>query len=148
MSSPTDNKYLETQVLTASPEQLHLMLYDGAIRFSERGLKALHENKFDEMCGAMERAQRIVLELASGLRHEVEPDLCGKMASLYNFIYRKLVEGNLKRDGSCIEDALKILHYQRETWVLLMGKLTADGNEPSDAVDVEPAESTGLCIDG
>jgi len=132
-------EYLRTKVLTASPEELHLMLYDGAIRFAEEGKSALEKGNLDQAYNALVRAQNIVLEMSSGLDHEVNPDLCAKMSSLYNFIYRRLVEANLKREVAPIDDALKILNYQRETWVLLMQKLTQE-RQPV-AVEVSPAEN-------
>jgi flagellar secretion chaperone FliS len=119
-------EYLRTKVLTASPEELHLMLYDGAIRFAEEGKTGLLEGDFEKAHNAIVRAQNIILEMSSGLDHSVDPDLCAKMSSLYNFIYRRFIEANLKREGSYIEDALKILNYQRETWVLLIQKLAEE----------------------
>ncbi len=116
-------EYLRTKVLTASPEELHLMLYDGAIRFAEEAKTALMEGDLEKAHTALVRAQNIVLEMSSGLDHSVDPELCAKMSSLYNFIYRRLIEANLKREVSPIDDALKILNYQRETWVLLIEKL-------------------------
>ena len=128
-------EYLKTKVLTASPEELHLMLYDGAIRFAEQGRSYVEQKKYDKAHEALVRAQNIVLEMSSGLDHESNPDLCAKLSSLYNFIYRRLVEGNLKHDVSAIDDALKILNYQRETWVMLMEKLAREKqqiNEPDE----------------
>ncbi len=125
-------EYLKTKVLTASPEELHLMLYDGAIRFTEQGKGYLQENKLDKAHEALIRAQDIVLEMSAGLDHEANPDLCSKLSSLYNFIYRRLVEGNLKHDISALDDALKILNYQRETWVMLMEKLASEKQQNTE----------------
>jgi len=119
-------EYLRTKVLTASPEELHLMLYDGAIRFAEEGKAALLEGDMEKAYNSLVRAQNIVLEMSSGLNHSVDPDLCAKMSSLYNFIYRRLIDANLKHETSHIDDALKILNFQRETWVLLIEKLAEE----------------------
>jgi flagellar protein FliS len=118
-------EYLRTKVLTASPEELHLMLYDGAIRFAETGKTALQNNDLEKSHEAIVRSQHIVLEMISGLDHNVNPSLCAKLSSLYNFIYRRLVEANLRRSTTAIDDALRILNYQRETWVLLMEKIVS-----------------------
>ncbi len=125
-------EYLKTKVLTASQEELHLMLYDGAIRFTEQGKAYLQENKLDKAHESLIRAQDIVLEMSAGLDHEANPDLCAKLSSLYNFIYRRLVEGNLKHDVSALDDALKILNYQRETWVMLMEKLASERQQHAE----------------
>ena len=69
------------------------------------------------------RAQRIVLELTAGLRRKVNPELCSKMAGLYNYVYRLLVDANLRKDPAKVDEALQLLRYQRETWQLLMERL-------------------------
>lgn len=136
------SEYLRTSVMTASQEELYMMLYDGAVRFVEEAMAAMKEDKFEDAHNAIMRAQNIVLEFSSSLKPEVDPELCGKMASLYNFIYRRLVEGNLKHDVEILKDALKILEYQRETWVMLMKKIAEETKSASAASDDqnEPAD--------
>lgn len=116
-------EYLKNAVLTATPEQLHLMLYDGAIRFAERGLDAMRRGDLEGMFNALERAQMIMIELGNGIRRDVNPALADRMTGLYNFVYRRLVDANLQRDPVAIDDVLRVLRYQRETWVLLIDKL-------------------------
>jgi flagellar protein FliS len=125
MSTPgtPSQEYLKSAVLTASPEQLQLMLYDGAIRFATRGLEAIQNQDREAAFNALDRAQRIVLELSNGLRREVNPDLADQMAALYNFVFNRLVEANINQEEQPIHDALRILRHQRETWILLMEKL-------------------------
>lgn len=134
-------EYLRTKVLTASPEELHLMLYDGAIRFAEEAKAALQAGNLEKAHQALVRTQNIVLEMSSGLNHAVDPDLCAKMSSLYNFIYRRLIEANLKRDVIPIDDALKILNYQRETWVLVMQKVAQERRDEETPVAVAAGET-------
>jgi flagellar protein FliS len=123
MNQQAANNYLRTKVLTATPEQLQLMLYDGAIRFAEQSRVALEQKNYEQSYNALSRAQRIIAELSASLKHEVAPDLCGKLSSLYNFIYRKLVEANIEHKLDALNEALNILRYQRETWLLLLDKL-------------------------
>ncbi|MCH7812584.1 MAG: flagellar export chaperone FliS [Planctomycetes bacterium] len=132
------NPYLRNSVLTASPEQLQLMLYDGAIRFARQGKDALVANDFETSYERLSRAQAIIIEMEAGLRHEVNPELCERMAAIYGFLYRKLVEASVRKDPSAIDDALKILDIERETWVLLIEKVQAaraDGNGPAPSAD-------------
>src|ERR1051326_5956322 len=107
MSAPSQ-EYLKTKVMTASPEMLTLMLWDGAIRFAEQGKDAIVRKEIENSYKALVRAQRIITELTSNLRHEVNPDLCGKLAGLYNFIYRRLVDANIQKDPKLVDDALEI----------------------------------------
>jgi flagellar protein FliS len=123
MNPQAANNYLRTKIFTATPEQLQLMLYDGAIRFAEQGRAALEKKDFEGTYNALSRAQKIIAELQCGLRHDLAPELCGKLASLYNFVFRKLIDGNIQHDLKAVEEALQILRYQRETWVLLLDKL-------------------------
>ena len=120
------NEYLRNAVLTASPEQLQLMLYDGAIRFTRQGIDGLERKAWEDVFNGFSRAQKIVLELTSALNHDVDPDLCKRMAGLYNFIYRKLVDASVNKDLALAKEALRLLEYQRETWILLIEKLNKD----------------------
>ncbi len=119
----SSNEYLRTKVLTASPEQLQLLLYDAAVRFARQGRDALAGKDLEAACEKLLRAQKIVLELNAALRHDLQPDLCRRVADLYHFIHRRLVEANLRRDISAADDAIELLEYQRETWRMLMEQL-------------------------
>ena len=107
------------------------MLYDGAIRYAERGLEALRAGDLEGTFNALERAQMIVLELGNGLRREVSPELADRMAALYNFIYRRLVDANIQRDAQAVDEVLGLLRYQRETWSLLIEKLQKEAGAQS-----------------
>lgn len=135
-TSNPSQEYLKNAVLTASPEQLQLMLYDGAIRYATRGLEAMHARDREAQFNALDRAQQIVLEMSNGLRSEVNPELAEQMGALYAFVYRRLVDGNINQDEQAIQDALRILRHQRETWVLLMDKIR---KELSSATAGRPA---------
>jgi flagellar secretion chaperone FliS len=123
MTNQGANQYLRTKVLTATPEQLQLMLYDGAIRFAEQARLALQKKDFEGSYNGISRAQKIIAELSCALRPKVAPDLCGKLSSLYNFVYRKLIEANIDHKLESLEEALGILRYQRETWALLLNQI-------------------------
>lgn len=145
MNASAANQYLRTKVLTATPEQLQLMLYDGAIRFTEQARAALLQNNRDQGYTHIIRAQKILSELLSGLKHEVAPELCGKLASLYTFCYRKLIDANIHHRVADLDEALSILRYQRDTWVMLLDQLgrkkaaaaaaTIDMPAPSEAME-------------
>ena len=117
------NQYLKDAILTAPPEQLQLMLYDGAIRFIRQGLKGLESRQWDQSFEGFSRAQKIVIELLNSLNYEVDRALCTQMASLYNFVYRKLLDASVQRDPKPATEALGLIEYQRQTWLLLLDKL-------------------------
>ena len=68
MTNQGANQYLRTKVLTATPEQLQLMLYDGAIRFAEQARLALQKKDFEGSYNGISRAQKIIAELSCALR--------------------------------------------------------------------------------
>ncbi|MFI5377691.1 MAG: flagellar export chaperone FliS [Tepidisphaerales bacterium] len=124
MNGQAANSYLKTKVLTATPEQLQLMLYDGAIRFCDQARVAIQEKSWEQSYHLITRVQRIIVEMLCALKHDVSPDLCGKLASLYNFAYRKLIEANIEHDIAALNEAANVLRFQRETWVMLLDKLS------------------------
>jgi flagellar secretion chaperone FliS len=123
MTHQPRTEYLKTQVMTASPETLQLMLWDGAIRFAEQGKEAILKKEIEASYNALLRSQKIVMEMSSSLRRDVDPDLCTKLAALYNFIYRRLVDANLKKDPHLVDDAVQIMRHQRETWSMVVEQL-------------------------
>ena len=144
------DEYLRNTVMTATPEQLQLMLYDGAIRFSTQAREALVKSDFETSCEKLLRAQRIVLEMRNGLRPEVNPGLCERMAALYDFVYNRLVDANMRRDPAAIDEALRILEHQRETWRMLIEKLRGEGvPQTAGKLDAEePVAAAPFCVEG
>jgi len=143
-------QYLKTQVMTASPEMLQMMLWDGAIRFAEQGRQAILKKEIEKSYNALLRAQKIIMEMNTSLRHEVAPELCKNLAGIYMFIYRKLVQANTSKVAEHVDEALEIMRHQRETWVMLMDKLSEERagqagptmNENADAIAASGKIST------
>ena len=127
------NPYLKTKIMTASPEELRLMLYDGAIKFARQAKLALEQGDYETSYNNLIRAQKIVLELSTSLKHDVDPTLCDKLAALYTYIYRKLVDANMSRTMPDIDEAIKLLDYERQTWQMLMQKLAAEEGRTGNA---------------
>lgn len=123
MAAEETNPYLRDSVLTATPEQLQLMLYDGAIRYSLQARDAVERKDYETAYEKLMRAQHIVLEMQSGLNFDVNPQLCERVASIYNFLYRTLVDACTNRDVKAIDDAVRVLRIERETWQLLVDKV-------------------------
>ncbi|MBN1765420.1 MAG: flagellar export chaperone FliS [Sedimentisphaerales bacterium] len=117
------NKYLQTKVMTASPEQLQLMLYDGAIRFCEQARVAIKNKEIENSYKLLSRAEKIIMELCTSMKDEMAPETCGNMRSLYIYCYEQLVEANLKKEVENVDNALKVIRHMRETWIMLMEKL-------------------------
>ena len=117
------DEYLETQVMTATPHQLHLMVIDGAIRFAVQAEEALQENDYETSHFALNRSREFVTELIGGLDQERSDEIVNRLKSLFMFVYQNLVKADMKRDVSMAQDALKILKMHRETWMELGEKV-------------------------
>jgi len=116
MQPAARQNYLETEIMTATPQKLQLMLIDAAIRAGRRAKQCWEEDKDDEASEALIQAQEIVGELLAGLNPEVDSQLSQKVASVYLFIFRALMEATHDRDEEKLRDALRVLSTERETW--------------------------------
>jgi flagellar protein FliS len=116
MHHTQSNEYLVTEVLTAAPQKLHLMLIDAAVRQCERARQLWHERN-DELAGeAIVKAQDIITELIAGLNYEEHSDLSRRVAAIYNFVFRSLVTAHLHRDAKSLAEAVRVLEIERDTW--------------------------------
>jgi flagellar protein FliS len=152
MNSQAANSYLRTKVLTATPEQLQMMLYDGALRFCEQARLALERRDWEESHQLITRVQRILVEMLCSLKHEVSPDLCGKLAALYNFAYRKLLQANVEHDVAALREAEDILRFQRDTWAMLLDQLgrsrAAAAARRLDVPEPSARMEASICVQG
>jgi len=108
--------YLQADVQTATPQKLQLMLVEAAIKNVHRTKKAWEEERFEAAFDSLALAQDIIAEILSSLDKENNPDLAGKIASIYVFIFRCLTEGGMTHDPNKLDDALRVLNAERETW--------------------------------
>jgi flagellar secretion chaperone FliS len=143
MTNPSANAYLKTKVMTASPLELRLMLFDGAIRFAEQARTAIEQRDWEEMLNGITRCQQIIMELINSLRPEANPELCDKLSSLYTFMYTQLMQANSKRDGTLVEEVVGLLKFERDTWAMLLERLakenTSAARNMQSAPEAEPA---------
>ncbi len=138
------NPYLKTKVMTANPEELRLMLFEGAIKFCRQALDAIGKADCEKMYNAILRAQKIIIELSNALKHDEAPDLCDKLAALYNFMYRRLVDANISRDADIINEVIRLLEYERETWLMVMGKIKKQRDDNTSPVtDIQQHGTVG-----
>jgi len=128
--------YLETQVLTATPQKLQLMLIEAAIREVQRMGQHWERCENEQAYEAGIRAQRIVTALLSGLNREEMPDLTGRMAEVYLYVFRTLVTANMRHEEQLLADALRVLNVERETWQLVCQRAESERTGP----DLPPPE--------
>ena len=128
MAVNPQQRYLEVQVKTATPEKLVTMLYDGAIRFMRQAQKHLAAQDFLEAHNNLLRAQDILYELMANLNMEAGGEIAQNLCQLYDFMITTLIEANIKKDSSKVETVLVMLTDLRQTWVQAMNGLAAQTN--------------------
>ncbi len=113
-------QYRQQQLMNAPPEQLTLMLYNGCLRFIEDGLLAVKEKRFEDANTFLQKAQRIISEFRVTLNMDYE--ISHQLMPLYNYVYDRLVEGNIRSKTEPIEEAKTIITELRDAWVGAMRK--------------------------
>lgn len=109
------NQYKQNDVMLASPEELTLMLYNGAIKFAKKAIFAMDEKKIEKTHEAIIRTSDIVTELNATL--DMQYDISQGLRQLYNFILQRLVQANVSKDKEIIEvEVLPLLTELRDTW--------------------------------
>ena len=111
-------QYRRQQILNAPAEQLTLMLYNGCLKFIDDGKAALEEKNYEESNVQLQKAQRIISEFRLTLN--MDYDISQQLFMLYNYIYDRLVEGNIKSDMAQIDEARGIIAELRDAWVEAM----------------------------
>lgn len=110
------NQYLVNTVNSASPEQLMLMLYDGAIRFLGMGIQAIDNKMIDKRAYYINKASAIISEFAATLDHTQDANLAENLDALYNYMLGRLQDANLKNDTEPLEEVKTMLSDLRATW--------------------------------
>lgn len=139
-AASTANAYLRTRVMTASREELRLLLLEGAIKFARQAREGLTAKNFEQVFNGTDNARNIVMELITTIRSEPNPALADQVRALYTYMYVRLTEASFEKNLEKFDEVLKLLDYERETWILLMDKLAAErGDAPAEAAEEVPA---------
>lgn len=107
-------KYEDNNVATASREELTLMLYDGAMKFINQSILAVEEKNYVKANELNQRVQDIIREFQITLDFKYE--ISRQLNPLYDYIVRKLVEGNMSKDAAPLSEARNLIRELRDTW--------------------------------
>lgn len=111
-------QYQKNAVQTASPAKLTLMLYDGAVKFANLALEAIKDGDIEKAHNNIVKVQNIIVEFRSTL--DMKYPVAKDFDVVYDYIYRRLVEANMKKDPAIMEEALKYIKEMRDTWKEVM----------------------------
>ncbi len=110
------NQYQQNQVMTASKEQILLMLYDGAIKFCRQAIAANDAGNMAEKLGRIAKAFAIITEFSNSLNHQVGGEIAADLDGLYHFMLRELGIARTDTSGDHLRTVEKLLVDLRLTW--------------------------------
>ena len=109
------NAYKNQQVMSAPPEQLTLLLYNGALRFLNESIAAVEQGDIQKAHNSNMRVQDIVREFVITL--DMSYEISKNFAQLYEYTEYCLIQGNIKKDVKLLQQAKTVLEELREAWV-------------------------------
>ena len=111
-------QYNNSKILTASPAELTLMLYEGAIKFCNIAMVAIEQKDIEKSHINIVKAQKIIdyFRQTLDMKYEVAKDF----DRVYVYLERRLVEANMKKDVAILEEVLEHLRSMRDTWKEVM----------------------------
>jgi flagellar protein FliS len=115
MDTATREQYLASQIFTATPERLHLMLIDGAIRFAGQLCDALHAGDAESATNFGERCRNVLSEMLLGVNRDGN-DAAKRLRSIYSFLIRDVTDAQLRRQADRMNGVLRVLSIERDTW--------------------------------
>lgn len=113
-------QYQSNSVMTATPGELTLMLYNGAIKFCNLAIEAMENQDVQKANKDNLRAQDIITELQATL--DTKYEIGQEMDRLYTFIKELLIQGNIHKDKQKVSDARDLIREFRDTWQEMLKK--------------------------
>jgi flagellar secretion chaperone FliS len=111
--------YRDSAVLTAPPERLVVMLYDGARRFLYQAAAAMREGQIETAHHKLRRAEDIIAHLRDTLDHEQGGEIASRLQAIYAFNLRHLMQARFDRDAGKIDFVGQLLGQLRESWAAI-----------------------------
>lgn len=128
-------QYKKNQIETAGPEEILIMLYEGAIRFLLIAKKALNEKDYAKSNTNLIKAQRIILEFMDSLDMSIGGEMAMNLYKLYEYLHYQLVQANIQKNVAFIDEVLDHLRSLKATWqeAILIAKKERTVVNDSDA---------------
>ncbi len=111
-------QYNKSKILTASPAELTLMLYEGAIKFCNIAIMGIEQNDMEKAHANIMKTQRIIEEFRNTLDHKYP--VWEDFDRVYVYILQRLFEANVKKDKEILEEVNTHLRSMRDTWKEVM----------------------------
>lgn len=118
--------YRQNSVQTASPGQLVLMLFDGALRFMNRALQGFDQEEIAARNEAVHvnlvKAQAIIDELQASISYEPNGEFASNLSALYTFMRSQLRAANVRKEPTPIQTVLELLADLRSGWSAMLSQ--------------------------
>ena len=121
------NQYKENSIFTSTPEELTLMLYNGLIKSIMIAQNSIEGNDIERVSNSLVRAQDIIQYFRNTL--DMKYEVSQGLDALYEYMFRRLVEANMKKDQVIIDEILGMAKELRDTWTQAM-KLAKHPQKP------------------
>ncbi len=107
-------QYNKNKIMTASPAELTLMLYDGCIKFMNVALMAIDEGDIEKAHNNIRKAERIIEEFRATL--DMKYPVAQDFERVYKYVAKRLVEANMGKDREILEECITHIRSMRDTW--------------------------------
>lgn len=118
-------QYNKNKIMTASPAELTLLLYEGAIKFCNIAIVAMEQGDIEKTHNNIKKVENIIMEFQATLNHDYP--VAEDFDRVYRYIYDLLIEANIKKDKEVLERALNELRGMRDTWKEVMTRTKNPG---------------------
>jgi len=130
------NQYKKTSVETASKLDLVVLCYEKAIQFVMQTKEHYKNNEFEEKAVKLQKAIDFVNELKSSLNMDEGEQIAKNLDSIYTYIIKRLLSGDVKRDMAAFDEVIHIMSELKDAWVKIsLGgeeQLHMEGNQGQD----------------
>jgi flagellar protein FliS len=140
LGNPYD-QYRQQQIASTPSDKILLMLYDGAIRFCEKAKLAIQDKDVQEANNFIIKVERILEELRSCL--DMSYEISHNLYSLYDYMYNRLMEANLKKDIAMVDEVMGMLSELRETW----GQAIVEAKKVQEELKTEDSYQTSSAME-
>ena len=119
MNTPAGyQQYERSKILTASPAELTLMLYEGAIKYANIAIVAIEKGEIEKAHNSIRKVERIIEEFQATLDHKYP--VAKDFDKVYKYLQKRLLDANVKKDKEIMEEVLGHLRTMRDTWKEVM----------------------------
>lgn len=110
--------YANNKIMTATPAELTLMLYEGAIKFCNIAIMGIEEKDIEKTHNNIKKVENIITEFQVTLDHKYP--VADDFDNVYKYLKDRLLEANVKKDKDILEEVLGHLRTMRDTWKEVM----------------------------